>query len=323
MNWKRIIFAILILILVAVAGGLFVIKRTLQTPNGDIKENTIIKIESGTSISGVADLLVSSNLIKNKTLYIYSTKFFGKKINAGFYEVLANSSMVDIINLIDSAKIKLVKVTIPEGWRSEQVAEKLDELKILSYADFVREALPQEGKIFPDTFYMNPRMTAGEAVKMMTDDYDERTAGLDVSNDALVLASIVEREAADDTDRGIIAGIYSNRIKAGMKLQSDPTVEYGRDTNNIADLSTTEKMAYSFWKSAKTVEFTSVVSPFNTYQIDGLPPKPICNPGLKSIEAALNPTPSNYFFFLYGTDGKIHPSKTRAEHEAAVSKYMN
>jgi UPF0755 protein len=183
--------------------------------------------------------------------------------------------------------------------------------------------VPLEGKIFPDTFYLNPRMTASEVVKMMTDDYDTRTAGLDVSDDALVLASIVEREAANDTDRGIIAGIYTNRIKTGMKLQSDPTVEYGRDTNNIADISIAEKMAYSFWKSAKTVEFTSVVSVFNTYQISGLPSKAICNPGLKSIEAALNPTPSGYYFFLYGTDGKIHPSKTRVEHEVAVNKYMN
>jgi UPF0755 protein len=231
-------------------------------------------------------------------------------------------SMTDIINLIDSGKIKQIRVTFPEGWRMEQMAIRLDANGVVDYGEFVTAARVYEGRLFPDTYFFKPKMAALDVVKIMTDDYLWRTENLAVSDSDLIIASIVEREAANDVDRAIIAGIYKNRVKVGMKLQSDPTVEYGRDTNNLAKLSFDEQMDYSFWQAARTVEFTSVVSLYNTYQVKGLPAGPLCSPGIASIEATLSPTPSDYYYFLYGTDKKIHPAKNQAEHEANIQKYM-
>ncbi len=317
-----IIFAVLFCVFVAIASLLFLAEKEYTKANGDIRENTLIQIEKGKTSKDLASLLYTKNLIKNKSLYVYAIKIFNKRTKVGFYEIPANASMSDIINIIDSGNTKVVKITIPEGWRTEQIGAKLEANKIVDYNEFLIAAKSYEGKLFPDTYYFEPKMTASAIVKMMFDDFSKRTNGLNLSDDDLIIASIVEREAANDTDRALIAGIYKNRIKIGMKLQSDPTVEYGRDTNNFAKLSVDDQKEYSFWKSAKTSEFTSVISGYNTYQVKGLPIGPICNPGIASIKATLSPTPSEYFFFLYGTDGKIHPAVNSAEHQRNVYNYM-
>lgn len=322
LSFKSILIIVFIFIMASLVVLSFAVEKRLKE-SSKTTGSVLVKIADTGGVQGAADVLRQNNLIVDKTLYVYATKIFHKKIKPGFYEIPAGASMADIINILNSGKVKVVKITIPEGWRLEQIARKLDQEKILAYADFITEAKSHEGQLFPDTYYMEPRMDASAVVKMMSDDFVTRISGLNISDDILTLASIVEKEAANDTDRGVIAGIYTNRIKAGMKLQSDPTVSYGRDDLNIAGLSSTDQMAYVFWKAAKTVEFTSVKSAYNTYQISGLPPGPICNPGLKSIEAAQNPAVNDYYYFLYGSDGKIHPSKTVAEHQAAINKYMD
>jgi UPF0755 protein len=323
MKIRLLIFIPILVLLSGVLAIFLYSEKVLQTSNRNIKEPTLIKIDEGKSRPELAKYLYDNHLISNQAVYLYVSKTFKKKIVAGYYEIPANASMADIIRMINNGEIKTVKMTIPEGWRLEQIARKLDEAKILSYADFVKAASNSEGKLFPDTYYLDPKMDATTVAKMMTDNFNLRIAGMNVSEANLTLASIVEKEAANDTDRGVIAGIYQNRIDAGMKLQSDPTVSYGRDSINITGLSVAEILDYAFWSAAKTSEFTSVKSDFNTYQIKGLPNTPICNPGIASIRAAQNPTPSDYYYFLYGTDGIIHPSRTLAEHQAAVAKYMD
>lgn len=317
-----IILAVLLVILLSVASLLFFAEKEYTKANVQIKEKVLIKVEKGKNNEDLANLLYEQKLINNKSLYVYAARIFSKGIKAGFYEIPANASMAEIINLIDSGNIKLIKVTIPEGWRTEQIAEKIADQGVVDYSDFLLTASQSEGKLFPDTYLFNPKMTAQDVVKMMLDDFSHRTEDLNLSDDDLIISSIVEREAANDADRALIAGIYKNRVKIGMKLQSDPTVEYGRDTNNIAKLSVDKQREYAFWKSAKTSEFTSVVSNYNTYQVKGLPAGPICNPGIASIKATLAPTASEYYFFLYGTDGKIHPARNQAEHERNIANYM-
>jgi UPF0755 protein len=317
------ILGLLVLILMIVAAFIFLdSKKKIYAPNEKIEKNTIIEIESGKGSKEIGSDLERLGLVSNGKIFYYASIVLSKKINHGFYELTPGMSISDILNLVDSGKVKVVKVLIPEGLRVEQIARKLDEAGIVTYEDFLTKAKDKEGKLFPDTYFFNPRMTADEIITMMLDDYNQRIAGINISDNDLILASIVEREAADDADRGLIAGIYSNRLKAGMKLQSDPTVEYGRDSNEIAKLSVSDQKSYTFWKSAKTVEYTSVKSSYNTYQISALPLGPICNPGLKSIEAAKNPTPSKYYYFLYGRDGKLYPSSNSTEHEALAAKYL-
>lgn len=321
-RWYYIILA-LVVILVAIGLVLFFkIKKEIFAPNNKIEKVTLIEIDSGKTGKDVGRDLETLHLVSDGQIFYLATRIFGKTVHPGFYELTPQMSMKEIIDLIDSGKVKIVKMTIPEGWRVEQIARKLDEANIVPYADFVKEAKEHEGQLFPDTYFLNPRMTATEIITMMLDDYTKRISALKVTANDLILASIVEREAANDADRGLIAGIYANRLKAGMKLQSDPTVEYGRDSNEIVKLSISDQINYTFWKSAKTVEYTSVKSPYNTYQVSALPSGAICNPGLKSIEAAIDPTPSKYYYFLYGKDGKIYPSTNSAEHEALAAKYL-
>jgi UPF0755 protein len=320
--FKIIFFSILILIVLGVAGASFYYYKTLNKPNSNITENVLVEIKSGESISDISTGLTSAGVLTSTKVFDLTTKFFKISVKPGFYEIAPNMSMAEVINLLESGKTKIVKITFPEGWRAEQVAKRLNDNKILKYEDFMAVAAENEGKLFPDTYFFNPRMSASDVVNMMTTDYKERISGLGVTNDDLIIASIVEREAANDADRALIAGIYKNRINIGMKLQSDPTVEYGRDLNNLAKLSAEEQKDYYFWKSAKTVEFTSVVSDYNTYQVKGLPKGPICNAGIASINATLSPTKSDYYYFLYGKDGKIHPAKTSAEHQQNIMKYM-
>ena len=309
-----------ILLLSAVLGGYF-FKKILRAPNA-LADPIIIKIENDTSKQTAAELLENAGAIDNKYVFLLAAVVYGKEINAGFYEITPGMTTSEVIKMIDAKDIKLLKVTFPEGWRTEQLAERISANGVTSYSEFLSAAEGKEGRLFPDTYLFNPKMTGSEVVKMMTDDFETRTAGLNLSDDDLTLASIVEREAANDDDRGLIAGIYNNRLQIGMKLQSDPTVEYGRDTNAIVNLSEEDKMNYAYWKSAKTSEFTSVKSVYNTYLISGLPAGPICNPGLKSIEAAIKPEASKYYYFLYGKDGNLYPSSTIAEHEALAAKYL-
>lgn len=316
--------SIVFLLIAAIATSVFFFNKETNKKSNLLSENKLVDIVDGSGAKQISKTLIDSGVLSDNAInYFYILeRIKHKKIVPGVYEITPAMSMIDIINLIDSGKIKQVKVTFPEGWRMEQMAIRLDANGVVNYGEFVTAARVYEGRLFPDTYFFKPNMAALDVIKIMTDDYLWRTENLAVSDSDLIIASIVEREAANDIDRAIIAGIYKNRVKVGMKLQSDPTVEYGRDTNNLAKLSFDEQKEYSFWKAARTAEFTSVVSPYNTYQVRGLPAGPLCSPGIASIEATLSPTPSDYYYFLYGTDKKIHPAKNQTEHEANIQKYM-
>jgi UPF0755 protein len=142
-----------------------------------------------------------------------------------------------------------------------------------------------------------------DLIKLMRDNFDKRTKDLKITPETVILASIVEREAKDDAERGAIAQVYINRLAKGMKLEADPTIQYAKGN----------------WKAVLLSEYRSVISPYNTYLNDGLPPGAICNPGLKSIEAVIDPTPHDYLYFFHAK-GETFFSKTYEEHVAKVRK---
>lgn len=321
-HWKIILLVLFVALALTLLSVYFIFRQRLNTRTNKLGENTLIEIVPNKSALQVGEDLASLYLINDAKVFYYYERFSGHSVVPGFYEIAPNMSTKEIADLLNSGKTKVVKLTIPEGYRLEQIAVKIAAAGITSYADFVAAAKGYEGKLFPDTFNFNPRMKGSEIVKMMNDDYQRRTAGLNVTNDNLIISSIVEKEAANDDDRATIAGIYLNRVKAGMRLQSDPTVAYGRDSINISSLTPSAQQEYIFWKSAKTVEFSSVKSSYNTYQVDGLPAGPICNPGLASIQAVLTPASTPYYYFLYGRDGKLHTAKTQAEHNLNVANYL-
>jgi len=314
-NWKIITIFIAFVFIAVCTAAFFYIKHEIKKPLFLLKDKTLIEIKNGEGSKSIGSDLASLGIIRNKKIFYLAVVLYQKEMRPGFYEITPDLSILDIINLIDSGKVKLVKVTFPEGWRSEQMAQKLAENHIISYDDFMAEAKRYEGKLFPDTYFFNPRMNAKDIVNMMIDDYNKRISNLKVSEKDLIIASIVEREAANDSQRALIAGVYQNRLDREMKLEADPTVQYGRDNNEVGALSASSALLnFDFWNGVSISDYLSVVSPYNTYLIAGLPPGPICNPGIESIKAALNPAKHNYLYFLQ-KGGEIYPSETPAQHD--------
>lgn len=321
MRAKIVILIVVSAVFLVCLGILFAFNQAVKSPNPNINEATLFEVKSNINAKILSSELKKEGLILNERAFYVLIRVFGKKIKPGYYEITAKMSPLGIANLIDSGKIKLVKITIPEGWRSEQIAARLSANKILEYKDFVEAAKPYEGKLFPDTYLLNPRMRPSEVIMEMLKVYQEKTVSLGVTDATLKLASIVEREAAKDSERALIAGVYSNRLNLGMKLEADPTVQYGKDNNEFGKLTWKEKEDFKFWGPITLAHYTSVVSNFNTYSSVGLPPTPICNPGLNSILAALNPEKHSYLYFLH-KDGQIYPSKSVEEHNTNRAKVL-
>ena len=211
-----------------------------------------------------------------------------------------------------------ISITVIEGKRREEVATLMQEKGICTAADFLTASEGMEGTLFPDTYRFFANTTAKDVVAEMTADYTKRTADLNPTPDQLIIASIVEREALRDADRAAIASIYLNRLKIGMKLEADPSVQYAKDSQ--AFVAQGNPVSYKFWVPIIQADHQSVQSPYNLYTVTGLPPGPIDSPGLESIKAAVNPTKTNYYFLYYGKDGTFLPAKTYDEHLRNLSK---
>lgn len=299
----KIIALILFIAIVAVVG---VFISNLGAVGAQESTKTEFVVVEGMSTSDVANKLEQAGLIKNSFSFFVYIKLIGGKILPGTYEVTKSQSASSIGWMLGSGKYKTARVTIIEGWRVTQMAEYLaEDKKLTNVADFSEKATPFEGYLFPDTYEVRIDISSDELIKLMRDNFKDKTASLRITPETIILASIVEREAQSQSDRAPIAGVYSNRIKIDMKLDADPTIQYAKGS----------------WKSITRNDYQSVISPYNTYLNKGLPPGPICSPGLASIEAAVNPANHDYLFFFHAK-GQTHFSKTLAEHSAKVAQYF-
>ena len=201
-----------------------------------------------------------------------------------------------------------ISITVIEGKRREEIAMLLDAAGVTSKTAFLQASQTHEGYLFPDTYRFFKDTPAKDVVQTMLTDFNNRTKDYSISKEQLILASIVEREASNDLERATIAGVYANRLAISMKLEADPTVQYAKDS---------ESNTSTYWGPITRADYLSVLSPYNTSRIPGLPPGPIANPGIKSIRAAINPAKHDYLYFFH-RNGKIVLSKTLQEHEAAI-----
>jgi len=228
------------------------------------------------------------------------------------------------------AETNEVEVTIPEGYRREQIAAVLEAKGVTSAVDFIEATKNEEGTLFPDTYRFFKQSPSNDIKEIMVNNYLKKSpAKLDT--ETLIIASIVEREAKSDGERADIAGVYWNRYNAGLGLTADPTVQYGKDTNafyqqyNLAE--TDEEKAkvvkeFSFWGTITRSDYQNVDSTFNTYRHAGLPPKPIANPGLASMQASIDYAKHNYFYFFHTENGETIFSKSLEEHNQNKAKYL-
>lgn len=301
------------------------------TPESDrVYEFEIYKNES---LENIGKKLQDMNIIKDTNMFKLYLKLNDKdtKIKAGKYRIENIKNIDELISILEKGQEKLIKYTIPEGYTIEQIAEKLSEMKIVDKNEFINLSQRKgnefnfkfsgevkdgnlEGFLFPDTYLISEPDARKVILQMLggfevafNDDMRNRAIAQNMSvKEVVTLASIVEREAKLDSERPIIASVFLNRLKAGWKLEACSTVEYVVKKN----------------AKVLSLEDLEIDSPYNTYKYSGLPPTPICNPGKKSILAVLYPADTQYFYFVSKGDGSHAFSKTFAEHEENIRKYL-
>lgn len=272
----------------------------LKTSLSKSEEETIFIIEEGQGLKEIAGDLKTERIIKSRWVFIFYVWLRGKSKNlqAGEYSLNSAMSIPEIAKKLIQGKViqDWVKVTIPEGWTNKQIEERLGK-------DLPMEL---EGYLFPDTYYFEKDSSIEEIVKKMRDNFDKKTESLTVNSEIIILASIVQNEVNSVEDMSTVAGIFYNRLKLGMPLQSDATVNYV----------TGKKLRQPL------IEDTKIESPYNTYLHPGLPPGPISNPGLDAIKATIYPEDTDYLYFLNPLDGETIFSKTFEEHNVNKKKYL-
>ena len=277
------------------------------------KEDKVVDvfIPKGSSPHKIAQILKDSDVISSTKLFLFLVKIkdYSTKLQAGLYEFNKKDSSFTILNKLKNGDSKNIKVIIPEGFNIKQIANVLSENGICNENKFIELATSQnlEGYLFPNTYMLLPQMDEQEVIKIMNDEFnkfwteenEERLKQINKSKkDVIILASIVEKEAVDDKERPIIAGIFINRLSKGIRLESCATVLYAMGIN----------------KERLSLEDLKFESPYNTYRNKGLPPGPICNPGAKSINAVLNPIITENLYFVSKGNGTHYFSSTFEQH---------
>lgn len=285
---------------------------------GPLPHSEVIVIPKGEGVSAIANRLERKNIISDKRLFKAAVMYFGvqNKLKAGEYEIPQQASMRKVLDNLLEGKSILHSVPFPEGLTSQQLVDRLTAHEILKGE--ITE-IPAEGSLLPDTYRFTRGTKREDLIKRMQSAQDkfidnlwsQRKPNLPLKSkqEAIILASIVEKETGIAGERPHIAGVFINRLNKGMRLQSDPTIIYGL-------VGGVGKLGRGLFRSE-----IDKVTPYNTYQIDGLPPTPIANPGRAAIEAVLNPKNTQDLFFVAdGTGGHIF-ARTLKEHESNVRNW--
>lgn len=291
----------------------------LNRPAGNPAAMAEIIVLPGESAEAVIQRLAQAGIVQDTSLLRSYLRFYGldTRIQAGRYGLTGEMSIPQLAEALQLAIVNQARLTVPEGWRLEQIADALPSDGIgFSAAEFLQAAsdpdtlatglgitgASAEGFLFPETYALGAGTSAEELVDRMLSTFDERVSdefrrkfeaqGLSLEQ-AVTLASIVEREAIVPDERPLIAGVFLNRLQQGMRLEADPTVQYalGRQPGG------------EWWKAPLTQADLELDSPFNTYLYSGLPPAPIANPGLSSLQAVAEPAQTEFLFFRAACDG--------------------
>lgn len=291
---------------------------------GSLAENKVILVERGKGVSAIGDLLEQEGVISSALVFKIVSRIEQdqRPMKAGEYEFTPQMTMRDAIGKMRNGETYDRKVTFPEGITSWQVVEILKAREDMSGE---LSEVPPEGTLLPDTYhYINNEDRAAILGRMkdamdkaLDEAWESRVEGLPVANkqEALVLASIVEKETGVAAERERVAGVFINRLNRSMPLQTDPTVIYAMTRGKVQNEG---QGPIGRRLLTKDLQYDS---PYNTYLYAGLPPGPIANPGRESIKAALNPEVHDYVYFVADGSGGHAFGKTLAEHNANVVKW--
>ncbi|MCC6932757.1 MAG: endolytic transglycosylase MltG [Deltaproteobacteria bacterium] len=303
-----------------------------KTPN---EPTMLFAVLEGDDLRKIAIRMEDSQLIRRWWALYYLARMKGdtietqlRKIPAGEYQISSSMTPARILETLLSGNVIYYTFTIPEGANIKEIAAIVEKSTLATAAEILKGATTSstiqnlgilssslEGYLFPDTYKFTKPITSEKILQRLVDrtkakltpEVRKRAADLNLSiNQLLTLASIVEKETADPKERPLIASVFSNRLRLAMPLQSDPTVIYG-----IPD-----------FNGNLTKLHLKTPNPYNTYLTKGLPPTPICNPGLEAIEAVLNPSESEFLYFVAKNDSTHHFSTSYKEHREAVNRYQ-
>lgn len=315
------------LVFVTLFGGLVLASYNFMkyryVRSGPLEAETVFQVPSGAGLSSIAAQLEKDGFIDSAVMLKLNAKLtgIGSALKTGEYPIEAGASMHDIITTLESGKTVLYPVTLPEGLTSAQM------MRLIAKAETLTGELPPtppEGSLLPET-YMHPRGMSRAALvdkmksaqnELLDELWETRQEGLPINSkkEALILASVVEKETGIGAERDKVAGVFTNRLRLGMRLQSDPTIIYGVSKGEILRGRDGKQRGLRRSEIDRKTDW-------NTYQIDGLPKTPICNPGAEAIAAVLNPGETDALFFVADGSGGHVFSKTNAEHNKNVAKW--
>lgn len=331
---KRVLFAIILIFLLffLYISGKKYIENQIFKPCGEEGKYTFVEIKPGTSLKNSASLLYKKGVIKSRVLFLVGYKIFfeGKTVKAGEYKFDFPVSIHDVLRKLTHGDVYLHQVTIPEGSTIDDIARILENEGIFKGDDFkeackktdiispiVEEAQDLEGFLFPDTYFLPKGINPERVVEMMVRRFKEKgeeyikmaeKRGLNFY-EVLIIASLIEKETGVPSEKPLVSSVFHNRLKRGMLLQCDPTVIYALKKEGI----------YQYPLKKEDLSFPSS---YNTYIHKGLPPGPICNPGIDSIYSALNPAKTDYLYFVSNADGTHTFSSDLPSHNRAVRNYV-
>ena len=325
-KWFLLLGIVLGLALLGAGGKIYYSIKYWEYSGPDV----IFDIRSGETFASINARLKRQKLISDSKVFHRYSQLNGlmRRFQAGRYRIRSGSNMLDILDTFVKGNSITISVTIPEGKNIYEIARILERQSIVPEKDFIRmakslsfvrslniEGNTVEGYLYPETYRFPPKSSPKSVIETMVNIFRQKTSNIDFSrtpvnlspHEVVILASIVEKETGAHRERATIAGVFVNRLRNKMRLQSDPTTIYGIFENFDGNL-----------KRKHLLEKT----PYNTYKISGLPLGPISNPGLESIKAVLSPKKHEFFYFVSQNDGVHVFSKSYKEHLRAVNKYQ-
>jgi UPF0755 protein len=319
------VLTLVLLLMVGIGGAAYVFDGQIEAP-GPLERNKVVVIPRGEGTQEIAARLEREGIIADRRLFVagylwarFAAWMDGDKtvqLKAGDFEMRQHASIKQVVEVLSEGRTVTYKVTIPEGLTSQQI---VDRLKADQNLTGEIAAVPPEGSLLPETFVVQrgserqviiDNMTA-YSKRLMERVWAQRKKDLPIKTweEAVILASIVEKETGRNDERERVAAVFHNRLRQNMRLQSDPTILYGLQGGKVA------------WGRPILRSEISQKTTHNTYQIDGLPPTAICNPGRLAIEAVLNPADTKELYFVADGAGGHVFSETLKDHNASVSKW--
>lgn len=318
---KKILISLLTIILLIGIGFGFWIWNQFQPVSSQINKLQTFEIKKGSSVRTIAKNLKESNLIKNELVFLGYVKYkdLGGKLQAGVYEISPNLNVAQVAHSLLLGKND-VSFTCLEGWRREEIANALLDLNLANYSkeEFLKLTQDLEGYLYPNTYTFSKNIKTNDIVEILTDTFEKETKDLDWTKtdlskgEVIVLASILEREARDYQQKQKIADLLLRRLDQAIMLQVDASLQYMKGN---------EREEKNYWGDVYNVD-KELDSPFNTYMYLGLPPSPICNPGIESIKAVLDPISNDYLFYLHAPDGSIYFAEDYQGHQKNIENYL-